>query len=206
MGIKEMCKGNTGMLKALAAGGIFLLGYCSNTIFTGPEALQRRIERKVSANPAAYTLVMEHAFDFSYGRWVDGQKQNGVYAGNAEGIAPRVGLDSDSGAYLSIADLAGGNINVKGQTNEYCVRRLDSPLAKELGTQLALGTPEQSIDQFVGTLVENKGLLQDYPPGKMDVMKKYAALELKDAAGSICESAKGGLGQLYGRVKGWLRQ
>lgn len=177
--------------KTIVFVGGLALGYLANSVFTGPQRLQERLETKVSENPAGYESVVKRGFDFGYDGWVEAQKAKGVKVDLVQGIEPTLYVDPNTGAGVGIADLA--NAKKDGKPVVYGARRISSDLANQLGTNLACGSAEQSVDQFVGTVAQNPDVLNNYPGGKREIIQSYAFAGLKS-------EAKG----LYERVKSWI--
>lgn len=181
----------------LAAGGLFIAGYCVNDLLAGPEQLQQRLETKAARTPARYSALMGKAFDFSYRNWVDGQRESGADVSIVQGIRPEIylteGRISVGEARLRIVD------NTTKPEQTYGVRRINSGIADRLGTNLACGTPEQSIDQFIGTIAEDNGVMENYPEKKAEMIQDYALNGLKHGLRS---EAKG----LYEKMKAWVEE
>lgn len=184
------------VFRTMVAGIIFIAGYCTNTFLTKPEELQQKLENKTKENPSQYTMLMERAFEFSYGNWAKANELNGTDTRNIDGIQARI-LTKENTAYLVIEDK---------ECNQYSIRRIDSDIAEQLGTELALGTPEQSIDQFIGTVAENPNLMDNYPKEKMQILRDYTSAELGKAAGELYTKAKGKAGDLVKDLIGKIKE
>ena len=185
-------------VKTILAAGIFIAGYFTNNLLADPAVLQKRLQEKVNENPAQYTLVMQDAFGFSYNAWLKGNYQNGVDTSATEGIAPSISTANNK-----------TQLNIEDHNNpcktSYSIRRLDSDIAKKLGTGIALGTQEQSIDQFISTIAEDKDVLEKYPAHKKEILADYTAEEIGKAASGLYNDAKKNAGKAFSEIKQLFR-
>jgi hypothetical protein len=185
---KSFLERHSGLAKGVVAAGLFTLGYWANSIFASPEALQTRYEKKVAKHPTEHVQSLNGMFEFSYNELVQAGKDGGADVSQIEGIRPVVYLKDGNKGILAIEDARGQ------EPKRYDLRKINSDLATQLGTDLALGTTEQSLDQFVATMAEEGDMLATYPKEKRDVITKYTFQE-----------AKSGAKELYDKVMSWIK-